>query len=452
MNETHARLGDLVYKTYVERTKKSLICHEQALHYLPGGDTRSTVYFSPYPVYMVRGEGCYLYDCDGNQYVDFLGNYTSLVHGHRNPAILRAIKQQLEKGTIFGAPSEIQFSHARHLCDRVPSMELLRYCNSGTEATMMALRAARAFTRRDLIVKIDGGYHGSHDAVEVNGIPDLVSTGASKGCVPRGVPECILSAVLVAPFNDMDAMANLIAQNRDRIAAVIIEPIMGAAGLINPEPGYLEEVRSITKKSNIVLIFDEIQTFRLKYGGMQELLGVIPDMTTLGKMIGGGMPVGAFGGRMDIMGVFDPSKTHSLSHGGTFNGSDIVLAAGLAALQILDQKAIDRINYLGQRLRDGFLESFKATGVRGCISGWGSLLKVHWGEKMPRNAREAFTCTANAETLFRLLHLEMTNRGFYTAKRGSYAVSTPMTEKEIDRCVEAFCETLELIKPCIGTC
>jgi glutamate-1-semialdehyde 2,1-aminomutase len=441
------KIGRYIEETYVKRTAESRARDRQARNHLPGGDTRSTLYYSPYPTYMQYGSGCRLFDWDGKEYLDFLSNYASLIHGHAHPEITNAACREMEKGTIFGAPSEIQFLHAGHLCQRTPGIETLRYCNSGTEATMFAIRAARAFTGKDGIIKMDGGYHGTHDVAEVNLIPDIEAQGLPSYNIARGVPSCTIQDVFIAPFNDLDAVENLLSTHRDRIAAVIVEPIMGASGLINPVPGYLKGLREITRRFDSLLIFDEIITFRLNTGGMQAIEKTIPDLTTLGKFIGGGFPVGAFGGRKDIMAVYDPSCSEPVGHGGTFNGNNVTLAAGMVALRMLDQRAIDRLNAMGDRLRAGFEQALNSVGIFGRITGKGSLMSLHFGVETPTNALAAALGARKNKEFFRPLHLQLANLGIHTAPRGMYIVSTPMSEKEIDRAIAAFEETLDLLKP-----
>jgi glutamate-1-semialdehyde 2,1-aminomutase len=444
------KISRFVEETYVNRTGESRVRDQQARNHLPGGDTRSTLYYLPYPTYMRHGTGCRLFDWDGKEYLDFLSNYASLIHGHAHPEIIKAACQELEKGTIFGAPSEIQYLHAAHLCQRTPGIDTLRYCNSGTEATLFAIRAARAFTGKNGIIKMDGGYHGTHDVAEVNLIADIEARGMPSHHITRGVPSSILQDVFIAPFNDLDAVENLLSTHPNRIAAVIVEPIMGASGLINPVPGYLKGLREITDRFDSLLIFDEIITFRLSTGGMQAIDNTVPDLTTLGKFIGGGFPVGAFGGREDIMAVYDPASEEPVGHGGTFNGNNVTLAAGMVALKMLDQRAIDRLNVMGDRLRTGFEQALNSVGVFGRITGKGSLMALHLGVETPTNAQMAARGARKNKEFSRLLHLQLANLGIHTAPRGMYIVSTPMSEKEIDRAVAAFEETLELIKPGIS--
>ena len=449
---THKSLEKIkrqIEHTFLARTEESKARDRLSRKYLPGGDTRSNLYYSPYPVYMQHGDGCRLYDYDGNAYLDFLNNYSALIHGHAHPEITEAACKEIAKGTIFGAPTEIQFLHARHLCDRVPGIDSVRYCNSGTEATMLALRAARAFTGKDAIIKIDGGYHGSHDVAEVNRVADTEACGLPSHNISRGVPASTGADVFIAPFNNLDVMERLMSMHQDRLAALIVEPIMGAAGLLNPQPGYLQGLRELTRRFDILLIFDEIITFRLSLGGMQAIEEIKPDLTTLGKIIGGGFPAGAFGGRSDIMAVFDPAGPRAVGHGGTFNGNNVTLAAGLVALEMYDQASIERLNLLGDRLRHGFSRALKSAGILGYLGGRGSLLSLHLGEEKPLNAAEAARRAGVNKPLLRLLHLQLANLGVHSAPRGMYIVSTPMTEKEVDQAIGAFEETLELVKPAV---
>ena len=435
---------------FTQRTVRSRDYDTRAKERLPGGDTRAATYFAPYPAYMTSGSGCYLYDVDDNEYLDLLNNYTSLIHGHAHPDIIAATKTQLEKGTVFGAAAEIQFRHAEHLCNRISAMDQIRYCNSGTEATLFAIRAARAYTGKDTFIKMDGGYHGCHDAVEVNIFADPNPKGTPTKHIGPGVPGSVLEDVLVVAFNDLDAVENMLKVNADKVAAILTEPLMGAAGVIRPQPGYLKGLRTLADKYNVVLIFDEVMTFRLSAGGLQEIEGVQPDLTTLAKIIGGGLPIGAFGGRRDIMSRFDPAHKETIFHSGTFNGNNITLAAGMAAMTLFDQAAVTRLNQLGDRLRDGFTAALKETGLKGCVSGLGSLLQLHWRDQQPADATDSMVGLTKAGDLPGLVHLEMMNHGVYSAGRGMFALSTPMTPGDIDKAVVAFIETLTILKPYIA--
>ena len=445
------RVIDAVLERYNSRTPLSREHHRRAREFLPGGDTRTAIYYTPYPTYMEKGEGCRIYDCDGNVYTDFHNNYVALIHGHAFPPVVQAAWEQLQKGTIFGAPGAVMYEHAQLLRSRVPSMEKIRYTNSGTEATMMAMRAARAFTKRDVILKMDGGYNGHHDFVEVNVWSDPDEKGMP---VPRvtaaGVPADVAKNTLVAHFNDLEGLETILKAHKDKIAAIIVEPMQGAAGDIPAQPGYLKGVRELATRYGVLLIFDEIITFRFSLGGMQVIEGIKPDITTQGKIIGGGFPVGAYGGREDIMDLFNPEKPGFMSTSGTFNANNITMAAGMANLKAYDQAAIDKVNALGMRLREGVNQAFKAAGIRGQATGVASVFTIHWTDAPLVKARDAAQHLRPATEIVKLFHLEMLNRGIFAPRRGQYAISTPMTEKHTDKTLEEFKSVLEFLKPYIA--
>ena len=433
---------------YRERSAGSRTRYLEAQRYLAGGETRNSTWYAPYPTYMAAGEGAWLRDCDGNRYVDFLNNYTSLIHGHAQPDIVEEAADQLTRGTVFGSASQPQVALAKLLTERVPSLELLRFTNSGTEATMMMMRAARAYMSRDVIVKMDGGYHGSHDFVEVNISADMGSAAKPAARIEeRGVPEAVLNAVMVAPFNDLAAMESLLREHHQRIAGIIVEPMPNAGGMVPPAPGYLRGLRELADRFGLLLLFDEIVTLRLSSGGLQAVEGVNPDMTALAKIIGGGFPVGAFGGRADIMSQFDPAGSGKLSHSGTFNGNDITMTAGLAAMKRLDQKAIDRANGLGSRLVAGINALFASLGIRAQCLGFGSLQQIQWTDEPVVTLKDAARAGQGIGRLRELLHLELLNRGVYSSNRGMFCISTPMTEAEIDFALDALEGALRTLKP-----
>ena len=436
---------------YHQKAQGSLQRHLQAKNNFPGGDTRSATYFNPFPLYMEKGKGSRLTDCDGNVYLDLLNNYSSLIHGHAQGDVLLQAQQQLERGSVFGAPSEEGIWHASHLSQRIPSLEWLRYCNSGTEATMFALRTARAFTGRDKIIKVDGGYHGTHDFVEVSVHAAFEKAEVSASRLnSRGVPACVLQNVLVAPFNDLAAMATVLAENEGQIAAIIVEPMLGAGGVVPAAENYLGGLRELADKYGALLIFDEVITFRLSSGGMQETENVKPDLTALGKIIGGGFAVGAFGGRREIMEVFNPENPDSISHSGTFNGNHVTMAAGLVTLELYDNKAVTQLNKMGERMRNGFSGAFTSNGIKAQVTGIGSVIGVHWTDEKIVNGGDVVRGAKKSGNLSQLLHLELLNQGVFSSSRGMYILSTPMTEEDVDSAVDTFERTLKLLKPCVA--
>ena len=324
--------------------------------YLPGADSRSPLFYPPYPVVLEEGRGCWLFDVDSNKLLDFTGNHTSLILGYKHPQVLDAVRRQLEKGTAFPGVTVPQVRLARLLCERVPSFEQVRFTNSGTEATMNAIRAARAFTGRHKIAKIEGGYNGSWDDVMVSTHPSGEQSGdvlrpvaapASLGLIPDSIDN-----VLVLPFNEVEAAARLLEQQGKHLAAVIVEPVLGSAGMIPAEQGYLDMLREVTEQLGILLVFDEVVSFRIAYGGAQEYYGISPDLTCLGKVVGGGFPLGVFGGRSDIMAMFDPSRSRpQIPHPGSYNANPISLVAGATTLELFTDEVVQLLNLRGETLR-----------------------------------------------------------------------------------------------------
>lgn len=435
-------------KRYKERTPASARLFKQACDFLPGGNTRSVMHFNPYPLFLARGEGCYLYDVDANRYLDFVNNYTSLIHGHAHPAIVAAANAQSAQGACFSGPHKSQSDLAELICSRVESVDQVRFCNSGTEATMHAIRAARAFTNKSKIVKIEGGYHGTHDTVEVSVHPEPAKSGPPEAPLSlpenRGISKGVCQDVVVIPFNNQQAAEQIVSAQADEIACLIIEPMLGGAGLIPPEPGYLEFLRDLTRRLGILLVFDEIITFRLGYSGLQGILGIKPDLTAFGKIIGGGYPVGAFGGSKEIMKWYSPLEPGGIAHSGTFNGHPVTMAAGLAAMRHYTQPEIARINALGDRLKAGLKQAMTRQGLKGQATGLGSLVQPHFCKGEIRDYRSA--SQANKEVMT-LVHLELLERGIYIAPRGMCVLSTPMSEKEVDAFIAAFEDSLVAVKP-----
>jgi len=425
---------------FVARTKRSGEYHKAALRRFPAGVTRNLTYFEPYPIFMERGAGCRLYDYDGNEYVDYVNDYSAILHGHNDPDILAAAHDQLDKGTILTAPSHLQLELAELLCERTPSMELIRFANSGTEATFYALRLARAFTGKQMYMKMAGGFHGSHDAVEVDADPELLAQGILKPCIENpGIPANVVDNVVLAHFNDLESADAGLREYEGQVGAIMIEPVLGTAGVIPPIEGYLEGLRELADRHDALLIVDEIVSYRFSVGGYQEIAGVTPDLTVLGKIIGGGFAIGAFGGRREIMEQLDPRLPAEVCvpHSGTFTGANVAMAAGIAAMSKYDAPAVERLNVLGGRLRDGLNAIYERRKLRAGALGYGSMVAtlVDCGDA---EATERFS---------RLLNLELLNRGISYYARGAFTLSTPMGEAEVDRTLEEFDATLDVLSP-----
>lgn len=433
-----ARFHQHAVKEYAERHPVSLRLHQRALGRFPGGNTRTITHFEPFPPYVDRGEACRLYDVDGHALLDLLGNYTSMIWGSGHPKIVDAVQSQIARGSGFAAPTESQVELAERIAERLPSVERLRFANSGTEAAMNAIRLARAFTGRRKIVKMEGGYHGSSDVVEISVHPEIAAAG--RDARPRAVPEnagivpAIARDVLIAPFNNVAAVHATARRHRGEIAALVVEPVMGVAGVIRPREGFLEALRQIADEHGILLVFDEVISFRLDYHGAQGAYAVRPDLTVLGKIIGGGLPVGAFGGRADVMALTDPGRPGAISQSGTFNANPVTMAAGIAGLELLTASELTRINGLGERLRSGIQEIFDRHGIAARVNGIGSLLNVLFTDTDVVDYRSAAT---SDPALTRAFHLGLLLEGVFIAPRGLMAVSLPMTDAEIDETLSA---------------
>ena len=423
---------------YRRTTPTSRALHERAVKGMPGGTTRTTTYFDPYPLYIDRGEGCRIWDADGTERIDMLGNYTAMILGHAHPKVVEAISRQAARGTAFAAANPIEVELATLLCERVPSLDLVRFCNSGTEATMFAMRLARSFTGRPKIARIEGGYHGTHDYAEVSTHPDPAKAGPSDRPTATpdsiGTPQWVLDTSVVLPFNNPDAAEQILREDGDQVAAVILEPIIGAGGVIAATNEFIKRLRSVTRELGMLLIFDEVISLRVSPGGAQQLYGVTPDLTTLGKIIGGGLPVAAFGGRADVMELLDPRLEPNLPQGGTYNGNPLGMAAGVAALKELTPDVYEELNRKGARVKDQLAEVFASHRISAQVNGAGSLLAIHFTDVPVTDYRTKATSNA---TITHDFFLAMVNHGVLMAPRAMGALSTPMGEDDIQQFVDA---------------
>ncbi|MDD4161785.1 MAG: glutamate-1-semialdehyde 2,1-aminomutase [Methanothrix sp.] len=366
----------------------SIRLFDRAKKLMPGGVSSPVRAISPCPFYTARAEGPYLWDADGNRLIDYCLAYGPMILGHRHPAIVQAAAEQMSRGWLYGTPTELEVLAAQRITRLYPSMERLRFVSSGTEATMAAIRVARGATGRDKIIKIEGGFHGAHDSVLVK-----AGSGATTLGIPdsRGVPADTAKNTLQVPYNDLEALEKVLKAYPGQIACLIIEPVLGNIGPILPQAGYLEGVRQLTREHDVLLIFDEVITgFRLSLGGAQEHFGIKPDLTTLGKIIGGGFPVGIFGGRQDLLEQVAPSG--DIYQAGTFNGSPVSLACGMATLDVLErEKVLEKLNETGKQMRKGLQEILEDLRLGYSVVGIASMFKVFFGEE-PHNYAQALKC------------------------------------------------------------
>jgi len=414
----------------------------EAQRVMPGGNSRTTVFMAPYPPYAASGEGCWITDVDGDRRLDCISNYTSLIHGHAHPRVIEAAERRMRRGTSFPLPTAEEIQLAALLVDRLPSVEQVRFTNSGTEAVMMAIKAARGFTGRPKIAKFEGAYHGSYDYAEVS----LSSTPADWGSLTapasvaysRGTPPAVLEDVVVLPFNRTELAVARVEREAASLAAVVLDPLPNRVGLLPAQPEFLRAMREVTRAHGIVLIFDEVISFRVGYHGAQGLFGVLPDLTTLGKIIGGGFPVGAVGGRAEVMAVFDPRDGHApVPHGGTFNANPVTMAAGLAAMELLDRAAFSRLDDLGAKLRGAMEDCLAHAGVPGRVTGIGSLFRVHVTGRELLDYRSTRLEAAESARLDRLVR-SLLEHGVLIAPTGLGCLSTPMTDVEVEGFLETF--------------
>ena len=414
---------------------------ERARRVLPGGVSRNTVLRQPHPAYAAHGEGCRLTDLDGVTRIDFSNNMASLIHGHAYPPIVEAVSEQVKRGTAYMMATELEVVYAEHLCSRNPGFEKLRFVNSGTEAIMVAIKAARAFTGRPRIAKVEGAYHGGYDYAEVSQTPNPGNWGSvdhpNNVPVVHGTPNSALDDVVIIPFNDVERALSILDEHAEDLAGVLLDLMPHRVGLNPVEPEFLEAIRDWTRRNGSLLVLDEVITFRSTHGGLQMRFGVQADLTAMGKMIGGGFPVGAVAGRADVMDLMDPSGDKYLfPHSGTFSANPISMAAGLAAMRDFDEPAVERLNALTERASRGIADAARSTGARACVTGGGSILRVHMKEHAPRNFREAFLSPDENARLKALLD-HLFESGFIMINTCTAMMSTPMTEQEIDSLVAA---------------
>ena len=418
---------------------------QEAQRVIPGGVNSPARAFRAVgrePVFIARGEGCRLWDVDGNEYIDFVGSWGPLLLGHRHPDVIAALEGALKIGTSFGAPTAAEVEMAELICEIVPSVEMVRLVNSGTEATMSALRVARGYTGRDLAIKFVGNYHGHVDSLLVKAGSGLATLGISDSA---GVPQGFAATTLPLPYNDTAAAEEAFSRYGDKLAAVILEPVAGNMGCVPPRPGFLQALRDLCSAHGAVLIFDEVMTgFRVALGGAQSLYGVTPDMTTLGKVIGGGLPIGAFGGRREIMQHVAPLG--AVYQGGTLSGNPLAVAGGLAMLRALrDNPGIyGRVEALAARLQEGVISAASSAGVSLASNRVGSMATFFFTDRAVEDWDGAASCDTD---MFGRYFREMLSRGIYLpcSQFEAVFVADAHGEAEIEQAINAAAAALARI-------
>lgn len=428
---------------------RSAQLYERACKVMPGGNTRTSLFWPPYQIYAVSGSGARVVDVDGVERIDFNNNFTALIHGHSHPVIVEKVRNQLNRLTSVGLGTEAEISLAELLCSRVPSFEKIRFTNTGTEACMNAIKAARAYTGRPKFAKCEGGYHGTYNAVEVsmNPTPNNWGERGRPASIPesQGTPEGVVADVVVIPFNDTEVAERILSEHAEELAAVMIDPMPVRVGMIPAKRAFLDMVRNFTRRTGSLLIFDEVLTFRLGYRGAQNEFMVEPDLTAFGKIIGGGFPIGAIAGKKEIMAVFDPRDGYTVWHGGTFNGNPISMVAGLAAMELMTPEAFARLASLGQLTREKTTEAFKATGVPWQVTGLGSLFRIHCSTRTLTHYRSYYQSPAERKQIEWLMRY-LLNHGILMSRAGIGALPTAMGEAEINEFVETLLTGLRAMK------
>ena len=418
------------------KTSKSEEIFAAAQNLMPGGVSSPVRAFRSVggqPIVFDRVKGAYAWDVDGNQYIDYVGSWGPAICGHAHPDVIKAIQATAEKGTSFGAPCALENVLAEMVIDAVPSVEMVRFVNSGTEACMAVLRLMRAFTGREKVIKFEGCYHGHADMFLVKAGSGVATLGLPDS---PGVPKSTTANTLTAPYNDLDAVRQLFEENPGEIAGVILEPVVGNAGFIPPEAGFLAGLRELTHEHGALLVFDEVMTgFRISYGGAQKKFGITPDLTTLGKVIGGGLPVGAYGGRKDIMAMVAPAGP--MYQAGTLSGNPLAMTAGIKTLELLRQPgSYEQLDRVTSRLIAGLLNAAKETGHAACGGSISGMFGFFFAEGPVANYEDA---KKSDLTKFSKFHRGMLEQGVYLAPSQFEAGFTSLahTEEDIDRTIEA---------------
>ncbi len=421
--------------------KQSSALFERACQFIPGGvnsPVRACKSVGTSPLFIDRADGCRLWDADGREYIDYVGSWGPMILGHRHPEVIAAVNAVLERGTSFGAPTDLEVELAEMVTAAVPSVEKVRMVNSGTEATMSAIRLARGFTARSRVVKFDGCYHGHADTLLVD-----AGSGVATLNIPGspGVPEPVIQHTLSLPYNDIEALEAVFSQKGAEIACVIVEPVAGNMGLVPPREGFLEALRTLTERHGGLLIFDEVMTgFRVAYGGAQELYGIRPDITCFGKIIGAGLPVGAYGGRRDVMRHVAPEG--SVYQAGTLSGNPLAMAAGIAALKALKRPDVyDTLEARSRRLAEGLADAAEAAGISAVFNRVGSMLGMFFTASPVADFEDARTSDL---ARFSCYYQGMLAEGIYLAPSQFEAgfVSLAHTEADIDQTIAAAAKVL----------
>ena len=433
-----------------ETQSHSAALYERARKVMPGGCSRNTVLRKPHPLYVEKGVGCYVTDVEGVIRIDYANNVASLIHGHAHPAVVEAVSAQLQKGTAFTLATEVEIEFAEHMCSRNVGFENIRFVNSGTEAVMGCLKAARAYTGRPKIAKVEGAYHGLYDYAEVSQTANPSNWGDAHNPtsvpVAYGTPESALRDVIIIPFNQPEQALEILNRHRDELACVLLDLMPHRVGLVPASQEFVRAIYDWTRENNALMVCDEVITFRSNYGGAQEWYDVQPDLTAMGKLIGGGFPVGALAGRQDVMSVMDPLADKVLfPHSGTFSANPVTMTAGLVSMALFDNIAVANLNRLAEVARTNISEAIQVADIPACVTGGGSMFRVHMKAEIPTTYRAAYMTPKETKIIQALLD-HLFDNGIIMINTCSGALSTAMTEKEIEVLTETLLTGFRKIK------
>lgn len=437
-----------------EALNKEKALYERALKVLPGGVSRNAIFRKPHPHYVASASGCYVEDLDGKKRIDFVNNMASLIHGHAHPAIVEAVSEQMRKGTAFALGTEAEIRHAELLTARVPGFEKIRFVNSGTEAVMTMIRVARAFTGKYKIAKAEGAYHGSYDYAEISQYSNPSNWGPAdeptKVPLVMNTPPGVLEDVVIYPFNDIERTLRILDKHTGEIACVIVDPVPHRVGLMRASDDFIKALYDWTRRHGALLAFDEVICFRVDYEGAQAGFSVKPDITSLGKIIGGGFPVGAVAGKAEIMDVLDPRRTPlPFPLSGTFSANPVTMTAGRVAMELFDREAVKKLNDLTVKARQQLMDAAQTAGIPLSITGDGSMFKLHFRENPPSNYREAYEDDAMKKVVITFLDF-MYDHGIVMVNSNSCMLSTVLTQKEIDILTDTALQGFRHIKPLLN--
>jgi glutamate-1-semialdehyde 2,1-aminomutase len=425
---------------------KSAALFDRAQKVLPGGVSRNTLLRGDHPLYVSHAKGCVITDVDGVERLDFANNMASHIHGHAFEPIVSAVSAQLAKGSAFTMATEAEILFAEHMVGRSSNFDKIRFMNSGTEAVMAGMKAARAFTGRTKIAKVEGSYHGAYDYAEVSQAPTPENWGGADhpNAVPlaQGTPGGVLEDMIIIPFNEPEKAISILNEQADEIACVLIDPIPHRIGMVPVSAKFVTALNKWTRANGALLMCDEVITFRSEVGGMQDRFDISPDLTSLGKMIGGGFPVGALAGREEVMEVFTNGR---LPHSGTFSANPITMTAGRVAMELFDAQAVERLNTLGDYTAARLREVIRLADVPASVTGTGSLYRIHLKAEAPKNYRDTHPSQAEKKAINAFIN-SLYDNGIMMIHTGALTLSTPMTESHIDQLADAVLTSLKSIR------